>query len=749
MDGVTDRVDRPCPRRRPFWNHVHGSRRVRVLAIALGVLAACGGGSGGSDPPDNGGGVSPNTCVAPAEPALGEHLRLERIFPEVTLSLPVAMVEEPESDARWYVVEQKGRILSIDRGTADVDVALDWRDRVIDREATHNYEAGLLGLAFHPDYQQNGRVFVYATLEPEPGEVCALVVLEELQRTAPGRFDPEPVRRILEARSNCRIREDGTPITIHHGGTLHFDPSDGSLVIGIGDLNRRPSAGDPGQVEGTLLRLDVDTATEGVPVQTLPGVNVPAETIAHGFRNPWKWSFDRLTGDLWVGDVGERRWEEINQIAPGQITPGGHYGWPIVEGESCVTEPCTVEDFVAPSIMYPHGDGCAVTGGYVYRGTLHEELRGVYIYADWCSGQIWGRFPDGSVGLLAFAEFQVSSFAEDAQGELYVIDHVGALYRLASFQRADRDDFPTRLSETGCTLATDPTQPIPELVPYELNILFWSDTADKRRWMSLPNGAEASIGDDGDWTFPIGTVLMKEFRLGDQRVETRLFMHHADGGWQGYSYAWNPEQTEAVLVPPFGDRRLIESAGQDWIYPGRQQCLRCHTGAAGRALGPEIAQLDRIIEEQPDVAGMDQLSWLVARGVVSGDRVADFAETPPFFDWRRTPMTFVDTEAAARGYLHTNCSFCHRPGGPTAMVVDFRAARALNEMGVCNVISDRGELGIDDLLRLAPGEPERSAIWHRMLDRGEYRMPPLASLIADDTALDRVGSWIASLEGCE
>ncbi len=744
MDGVTDRVDRPCPHGGPRVNQVHGSRRGWALAIALALLAACGGGSGGSEPPDNGGMVEPNTCVAPTTPALGEQLRLERIFPDVPLTLPVAMVEEPASDARWYVVEQQGRILAIEKTSGNVDVALDWRDRVIDREATQNYEAGLLGLAFHPDYQQNGRLFVYATLDPEPSEVCALVVLDELRRTAPGRFDPEPVRRILAVRSNCRIREDGTPITIHHGGALHFDPSDGSLVIGIGDLNSRPNAGTPDRVEGTLLRLDVDASTEGVPVQTLPGVNVPAETIAYGFRNPWKWSFDRLTGELWVGDVGERRWEEINRV-----TPGGHHGWPIVEGESCVTEPCTPEDFIAPAIVYPHGDGCAVTGGYVYRGTLLDELRGVYVYADWCSGQVWGRFPDGSVGLIAFAEFQVSSFAEDAQGELYVLDHTGAIYRFASFQSADRSDFPTRLSETGCALATDPTQAIPALTPYELNLPLWSDAAGKRRWMSLPAEAQASIEDDGDWTFPVGTVLMKEFSLGDRRVETRLFMHHADGGWQGYSYAWNDEQTEAFLVAPFGETRLIESAGQDWIYPGRQQCLRCHTGAAGRALGPETAQLDRTIEEQPAQAGMDQLAWLVSRGVVSGDRVADFADMPPLFDWRTTPTTFVEMEAAARGYLHTNCSFCHRPGGPTAMVVDFRTERALNEMGVCGVPSDRGELGIDDLLRLAPGEPERSAIWHRMLDRGEYSMPPLSSLIADDVGLDRMASWIASLERCE
>ncbi len=675
-------------------------------------------------------------CIAPARPALGGELLLETWIDD-EFHRPLALVQPPGESEVWYVVGQRGLIWRVeDDGDEQMTgVALDWQDRTVDPDATQSWEAGLLGLAFHPAYPADRRAFVSATLTNEPG--CPLYIVAELLVDASGALDPDPNRILFEARTTCTFTDFG-PRTIHHGGTLHFDPADGRLVFGVGDMNQSSDAGDPDQIEGSLLWLDVD-APLLEEAGELPELRVPGGVIAYGFRNPWKWSFDRETGEIWMGDVGSARREEINRVVPGRS-----HGWPHWEGDLCRLDDCDDEPHEPPLFTYDHGNGCSVTGGYVYRGTAVPELFGTYLFADWCAGLVWGLFPvdDGyEAGLVADLAGPASACAEDQSGELYIVDHHGSVLRIVGFQAEDRPGFPRRLSETSCVDGDDPSLPAETLIAYDLNVPFWSDGAGKRRWLSVPPGEQVVVTDDGDFTFPAGTVLMKEFILGGRRVETRLFVNHGEAGWHGYSYAW--EEDDAFLVGPFGERRRFDDIDREWIYPARRECLRCHTEDAGRALGPEVAQLDRPAAD----ASLNQLEMLVDAGVL--DPVSlQASNAPTFAPSDERPVDDVEQEAAARAYLHTNCSFCHQPGSRSLIQMDLRASTPLADTGLCGAEATLPYPDLRDPLRIAPGEPDQSVVLQRMKHPEDRRMPPLASLDVDEGGSDLIERWIASQQDC-
>lgn len=678
-------------------------------------------------------------CLAPAEPARGGELRLEPWI-GATFDRPVAMAQPPREDSVWYVVEQRGTIrrLEPDAGAPEGTVALDWRGIVVDPVATGSAETGLLGIAFHPDHPSDPRVFVYATLTAEEPGTCPRVAVAELLDLG-GVFDPRPVRLLLEHETNCIHHDDGTFDSGHNAGTLHFDPADGSLVVGIGDLSRKDRAQDPTTIEGTLLRLDVD-APPLEAATAFDGVYVPAEVIAYGLRNPWKWSFDRVTGEIWLGDVGLSSREEINRIEP-----EGNYGWPLREGELCSREPCAREDFVDPVHTYPHGSGCSVTGGYVYRGAALPALQGLYLFADWCSGLVWGlrRVDDDFVAvLLADLAAPIVSFAEGNDGELLVLDFGGRILRLRDFRWTDRAGFPDLLSETGCVQPDDPKEPAPGLVAYAVNVPFWSDGATKRRWLSVPTGERIHVEEDGDFTFPVGSVLVKEFLVDGAPVETRLLMNHERGGWQGYAYAW--DGNDAVLVSPFGETQPLAGGG-DWQIPGRRECSRCHTARAGHTLGLEVAQLDRAVldERGGRTSQLDRLVEMDLLDAASLQRAA-----PQSFPDARDDISDAQLEAAARAYLHVNCAPCHRPGSATYFpTFDLRAAVPLAEAGLCDVEPSRFFPG-QDVRLLSPASPDTSVLLARMEDPGDLRMPPLASRDIDGDAGALLRDWIASIESC-
>lgn len=279
-------------------------------------------------------------------------------------------------------------------------------------------------------------------------------------------------------------------------------------------------------------------------------------------------------------------------------------------------------------------------------------------------------------------------------------------------------------------------------MPYDLNAPFWSDGAAKDRWIGLPNGTTISREADGDWSFPSGTVIVKNFRLGGDLVETRHLMRHPDGVWAGYTYEWNAQQTDAVRVE---GGKVVSIDGQNWIYPSEGQCMECHTAAAGFALGPETAQLNGDFTYPSTGITANQLETL--------DHILMFSSPLPGpASGLATLADPFDSAASlddrARAYLHTNCAQCHRPGGPTPSTMDLRYTTALADTNACNAIPLQGRLGNRDALLIAPGAPQNSLVVERMTRRDIHAMPPIGSSVVDTAGVTLLTDWILSLGGC-
>lgn len=398
------------------------------------ALAACGGsGGGGITPPP------PPTCTATGVEA-------PRAFANLTFSSPVAMLQAPNDASRWFVVEQGGRIRAFPNDP-DATVATDFVD--LSARVLAGGEAGLLGMAFHPDFATNGRV--YLNFSEQVGAQVRSVTAEFTSMDGGQTLDPNSERDLLVVDK---------PETNHNGGQLAFGP-DGMLYVGLGDGG---GAGDlPGNAQnpqrllGKMLRIDVDArpggAPYGIPIDN-PFVGNPLcgaggagtascpEIFATGFRNPWRWSFDSQTGELWVADVGQGDWEEIDVVERGE-----NYGWNTREGAHCFSPAtgCPTAGLTDPVAEYGHTIGFSITGGYVYRGGQATQVAGNYVFGDF-GGMIAWLEPAGAGGFTvrqlaeqgctvpgAPGALQPSAFAEDLDGELYVVDYGRGQIRALTF----------------------------------------------------------------------------------------------------------------------------------------------------------------------------------------------------------------------------------------------------------------------------------------------------------------------------
>lgn len=336
--------------------------------------------------------ISMLLAMAPQAPsAVGTipDVRLQRVFPSLALKRPLQVVQAPGDDARLFILEQAGRVVVVKRGDREAkrgEEFLDLRKRVNDR----NNEEGLLSLAFHPDFAKNREFFVYYTAEPP-------------RRSVLSRFKANADGTVGEPDSEEVLLEIDQPYWNHNGGTIRFGP-DGMLYLGVGDGG---AAGDPkqagqdlGQLLAKILRIDVNRKGAEKPY-AIPTDNpfvgvrgAKPEVWAYGLRNPWRMAFDRKTGELWVGDVGQNEWEEIDIVSR-----GGNYGWNVREGAHEFRGGkvgAFGSDYVGPIVDYPRNEGISVTGGAVWRSTMHPSLDGVYIYGDFGSGRLWGlRHVDG------------------------------------------------------------------------------------------------------------------------------------------------------------------------------------------------------------------------------------------------------------------------------------------------------------------------------------------------------------------
>ena len=398
-----------------------------------------GGGTTGGDVPDGTGGDpgAPDPGGDTTAPAPIPDIRLERAFRNLTFSAPLGMVQPPGDSGRWFLIERDGVVRVFDNleGAAASTVALDLTGVV-----NTSGEGGLLGIAFHPQFQSNAEVYLYYTRAGGGSGGPLDTVVSRLTLTGgttPSLDDEEILLELDQFAAN------------HNGGDIHFGP-DGMLYIGLGDgggsNDPQDNGQDPTTLLGAMLRIDVTSEPPAGSSYVIPSDNPfggggAPEVYAYGLRNPFRWSFDMSTGRLWLGDVGQGDWEEVNLIEA-----GANYGWDVCEGAHVAggTAPCNNPDLTDPIAEYSSRNNrgnCAVTGGYVYRGSDVAELDGVYLYGDFCSGIVWGLRPDPAGGppqvreLLTGTESGLAgglaAFAQDQDGEVYLLDlREGGIFRV-------------------------------------------------------------------------------------------------------------------------------------------------------------------------------------------------------------------------------------------------------------------------------------------------------------------------------
>ncbi|NNC76799.1 MAG: glucose dehydrogenase [Woeseiaceae bacterium] len=394
----------------------------------LTIFAGCGGGGGG-------GSIAPPAGPPPPPPPPSAmSIDVQPVFTGVSVSSPVSMVQSPDDATRWYVVEQQGVVRVFDIGSAtSTDVFVDIQNRVLS-----GGERGLLGIAFHPAYPSTPAVFLSYT--SGSGGLTSRV----------SRFRLDGTGTMLDPGSEEILFTISQPASNHNGGDLVFG-SDGYLYASFGDGGGSGDPNENGQntrnLMGTIVRIDINGATPyDIPTDNpfasadlcATGSNTTnpcPEIYAWGLRNPWRISIDSATGNLWIGDVGQGAWEEVDRADATQMPQNRNFGWNDREGAHCFdpSSGCAT-GFIEPVTEYGRSLGQSITGGYVYRGSVIPNLAGTYIFGDFVSGRIFGVPADSQPTTAAVelldTSLQISSFAESQDGELFVLDYGGAIYQI-------------------------------------------------------------------------------------------------------------------------------------------------------------------------------------------------------------------------------------------------------------------------------------------------------------------------------
>jgi uncharacterized repeat protein (TIGR03806 family) len=673
----------------------------------------------------------------------------EPVFASLTFHQCLDISHAPGTD-RLFIVEQTGKIFSFPN-RPDIDKA----DLVVDLAKELPGVEYTYAIAFHPQFERNRYCYV-----------CYI--------KASGLEDGTHVARFTVSAGDpptIDVASEKTIITWlsggHNGCCLKFGP-DGCLYISTGDgVGPNPpdtlkTGQDVSDLLSSILRIDVDHEEHGQGYR-IPSDNpfvdqegVRAEVWAYGFRNPWRMSFDKKTGDLWVGDVGWELWELLDCVQR-----GGNYGWSVMEGRQPTNPewPRGPTPILPPTIEHPHSESSSITDGLTYYGQRLQALYGHHVYGDYDTGKIWGfRYQDGQVvdqRELADTTHRIVGFGEDHSGELYLLDHTaGTIHRLIPNPQRDQPSaFPRKLSETGLFESLADLQPAPGVVAYSINAPPWSDHAVALRHLAVPQQLSVQAAKE-QWSFPKDSVLAKTLSLdleqGDLRsrrkVETQIL--HFDGvEWQPYTYEWNDDQTDARLLDAAGGERIFEvidpqAAGgkrrQTWRFSGRAECQRCHNKWSGPVLAFNTVQLNKLHDfggsEIPQLEGLLQLGLL---------------ETPIPDDQRPRLADPHDASAPlddrARAYLHTNCAHCHRLHAGGSVLSKMQFDLPLDKTDLLGARPTQGTFAIHGAQVVSPGDPFRSVLFYRMAKLGGGRMPHLGSTEVDREGVRLISLWIQGL----
>ncbi len=677
----------------------------------------------------------------------------ERAFPSLRFHQCLDLVAAPGSD-RLFIVEQSGKIFSFPNqpDVKEADLAIDLAKEIAGVQQVY-------ALAFHPRFEENRYCYVCYIKAPNLPDGTH-VARFRVNDTEPPTLDPASERTILTWLSGG-----------HNGCCLKFGP-DGYLYISTGDggpanpPDPLRAGQDLSNVLSAILRIDVEG--DDFPDDDQRNYRIPAdnpfvghkgargEIWAYGLRNPWRMSFDRQTGDLWVGDVGWELWEMLHRVER-----GGNYGWAVMEGSQLTHAewPRGPTPILPPLIEHPHSESSSITEGLTYYGARLKELTGAHLYGDYDTGKVWAfRYQNGQVvdhREIADTTHRIVSFGEDHAGECYLLDHAaGTIHRLApNPQQGQQHAFPARLSQTGLFTSVAEHTPASGVTPYSINAEPWADYAVAERFVAVPG--DGQIQPHGaTWTFAKDSVLAKTLSLemehgnpsSRRRIETQIL--HFDGlEWQPYTYRWNEDQTDAVLVGSAGAEAVFEVVDphspegrrrQTWRYASRAECQRCHNKWSGPPLGFHASQLDK--EHGYGDAVASQLDALAQMRL--------FAK--PVLPAQRRPLADPHNKAAnlddrARAYLHVNCSHCHRMHAGGAVLSKMTYDLPLEETNMLGARPTQGTFGIHSAAVIAPGDPFRSVLWYRMAKLGNGHMPHLGSTEIDREGLELIYAWIRQL----
>jgi len=738
-------------------------------------------------------------------------------FPDLKFVEPIRIIEHPKLD-KLLIVGKDGTGHLVTHAEGATDKQPFFNIQPIMHGNPGPGEGGISDLAFHPEFGDSGSAnasYVYISYWWSP--------------VNSGTFSDDNGIDGYNRLSRFEVVDDEVDLSTeliminqydlefwHIAMNLEFG-ADGFLYLSVGDETPTDCCdlGDSTQrLDGGLwsgiLRIDVDNdpnrshpirrqprhpgfdpTTKGVewPVSYTQGYSIPndnpfvsddgstlEEFYSVGLRHAWTMSFDDETGQLWVGDVGKHRTEEINIV-----NKGDNHEWPYKEGVGVGPFPeltSSIGNPAPPVWEYQHDVGKAVIGAGVYRGSRYPELVGKYLFSDFVSGHLWTATPDVN-GVNGADVEQVGdigsgwgngivSYLLDSKGQILMAKTSGGQKPsviqtlVKEGETASVNQAPEFLSQTGAFTDLISLTPADGCIPYSVNMPFWSDGAEKSRWVCVPNDGDRNSADeviefseDGIWNFPVGTVFVKHFDMpaveGDLssifRLETRFLIHGKDG-YYGLSYRWTEDGTDAVLVSPTGEtfefvqQTAAGAINREWEFPSQNQCLECHLEAAGGLLSANTRQLNRSHVYASTGVESNQLETFNFLGMFSSmidvDTITSTAITSA-----ATNDASASVEHRARSYLDANCSSCHRPGGVRS-AFDARLTTPLNEQGLVD-----GELldtyGIDNAAVISPGNLEQSIVYHRANQTGDLAMPPLAKGQVDEAGMALLRQWILSL----
>ncbi|MEO0896213.1 MAG: PQQ-dependent sugar dehydrogenase [Bacteroidota bacterium] len=737
--------------------------------------------------------------------APSEEVTYEAVFPNLTFNSPLTWAMHPSKDT-IFLGQRDGEIFWFenDQNTISKHPFLD-----LSNDVGVVWDGGFLGMAMHPNFGQAGMpgrnyFYVFFSSPDQNGlndsptaQPCPESSIFDGSYLRLCRFEVQDGTLNVLPNSKLDMFKIRLYNSTHRGGGMVFG-TDGFLYLTIGDQAQHSTAQTmDNNLDGGVMRLDVnmDPTKSHAPTYLMPkdprgpdeisgqGYWIPndnpfvgqantfEEYYTIGHRNPHRMTMDKVTGLMYIGEIGSSKHEEINVVQKGH-----NYGWPVWEATAAHNR-CTSTlnplspNHTLPLTFWPRSEANSITGGYVYRGSKVASLYGKYLAADYGNGEeVWSI--DINTGayeqLFSFAPRDIISFGEDHEGELYLmkLGNNVSLYTLTT-PSSGQPLPPATLSATGAFTNLASMTPAPGLVPYDMVESFWSDHANKQRWMVVPNDGtydspaeQISFSEDGEWQAPHGTVFIKHFELPmdetnpsiTRRLETRFTIIDENGEAYGLTYRWRADMSDADLLESDMDElfTIATATGtrdQIWHYPSRSECLTCHTDVVNGILGPKTRYLNKDFTYPSTGLTSNQLITLSSLGIL--DATIGQTEVDNYLTSVAKDDPTASLEDRARSYLDLNCGYCHRPGTGNRGIFD---ARLSTDLASTNFFTNflNESLGLPDEHIIKKGDTASSVLYKRIHSNNpSIMMPPLAKNEIDVEGSALIAEWIMSLDSLD